>query len=176
MVLIFLKWVLVLQIIGIIGFPISYFLFKHVKGIGIGFSKPLGILFLCSTYWIISHIPYVSQGNYSLFIWFFFLLSSSLIYLIWKRNEIILVIQENKILLLSIELTFFLVFLLWVFVRILDPNIYGTEKPMDFMMMNSIVNSSNFPPHDLWFSGEVISYYYFGYWIFGIMGFSLRNI
>ncbi|MDP7194169.1 MAG: hypothetical protein QF496_01150, partial [Dehalococcoidia bacterium] len=70
--MIFLKWVLVLQIIGIIGFPISYFLFKNVKGIGIGFSKPLGILFLCSTYWIISHIPYVSHGNSSLFIWVFF--------------------------------------------------------------------------------------------------------
>ena len=77
MLLIFLKWVLVLQIIGIIGFPISYFLFKHVKGIGIGFSKPLGILFLCSTYWIISNIPYVSHGNSSLFIWAFFLLSFS---------------------------------------------------------------------------------------------------
>lgn len=169
MVLIFLKWVLVLQIIGIIGFPISYFLFKNVKGIGIGFSKPLGILFLCSTYWIISHIPYVSHGNSSLFIWFFFLLSSSLIYLILKRNEIILAIQEYKVLLLTIELMFFLVLLLWLFVRFIDPNIYGTEKPMDFMMMNSVVNSSNFPPHDLWFSGEVISYYYFGYWIFGII-------
>ncbi len=169
MVLIFLKWILVLQIIGIIGFPISYFLFKHVKGIGIGFSKPLGILFLCSTYWIISHIPYISQENFSLFIWFFFLLSLSLIYLIFKRNEIISAIQENKVLLLTIELVFFLVLLLWIFVRFLDPNIYGTEKPMDFMMMNSVVNSSGFPPHDLWFSGEIISYYYFGYWIFGII-------
>ena len=109
--LIFLKWVLVLQIIGIIGFPISYFLFKHVKGIGIGFSKPLGILLLSSTFWIISHIPYVSLGNYSLYLWLFFLLFLSLIYLILKKNEIILAIQENKLLILTIELMFFFVFL-----------------------------------------------------------------
>ena len=161
-----LKWILILQAVGIIGVPISYFLFKSVKGRGIGFAKPVGIIVLTSSYWIISHIPYFPHDSNWLKVWFFFLLFLSSIVLIKKRSGIIPFIKQNKILLISIEIMFFIVFLFWLFVRMYDPNISGTEKPMDFMILNSVVTSSTFPPSDLWLSGEVISYYYFGYWIF----------
>ena len=47
-----------------------------------------------------------------------------------------------------------------------DNNAVGTERPMDSMMLNSVFNSYYNPPNDLWMSGNKISYYYFGYWIF----------
>ena len=170
------KWILVLQGIGFIGLPISCFLFKFVKGKGVGFSKPLGIIILCTSYWLISHIPHFPQDPFLLKVWFFCLISISSIALIAKRSQIVSFIKENKILLISIEVVFMCVFLFWVFVRMYDPNISGTEKPMDFMILNSVITSSNnFPPPDLWFSGEVISYYYFGYWIFGMIS-KLSNI
>src|SRR5439155_20343804 len=43
------------------------------------------------------------------------------------------------------------------------PEILGTEKPMELMMINGIMNSPTFPPRDLWLSGYSISYYHFGY-------------
>ena len=175
MVLIFLKWILVLQIIGIIGFPLSYFLFKNLRSVGIGFSKPIGIIILCSSYWLISNIPVFPIGYTSLIIWSLFLLSLSLIFLFINRKEFSLIIKQNKYLFLTIEVIFFLVFFFWIFIRFLDPNIVGTEKPMDFMILNSMMNFSTFPPTDLWYSGEVISYYYFGYWIWGIISI-LSNI
>ena len=175
MVLIFLKWILVLQIIGIIGFPLSYFLFKNLRSVGIGFSKPIGIIILCSSYWLISNIPVFPMGYTSLIIWSLFLLSLSLIFLFINRKEFTLIIKQNKYLFLTIEVIFFLVFFFWIFIRFLDPNIVGTEKPMDFMILNSMMNFSTFPPTDLWYSGEVISYYYFGYWIWGIISI-LSNI
>ena len=44
-----------------------------------------------------------------------------------------------------------------------NPEIVGTEKPMELMFINGIMNSPTFPPRDLWLSGFAISYYYFGY-------------
>ncbi len=49
------------------------------------------------------------------------------------------------------------------FVRASNPDIVGTEKPMELMFINGIMNSPVFPPRDLWLSGYSISYYYFGY-------------
>jgi YYY domain-containing protein len=49
------------------------------------------------------------------------------------------------------------------FFRSANPEILGTEKPMELMFINGIMNSPTFPPRDLWLSGYSISYYYFGY-------------
>jgi YYY domain-containing protein len=58
---------------------------------------------------------------------------------------------------------FLVAFAGWAFVRAANPEIVGTEKPMELAFINSILHSSNLPPHDPWLSGFAISYYYFGY-------------
>ena len=47
--------------------------------------------------------------------------------------------------------------------RSYNPDILGTEKPMELMFINSILRSTTFPPQDAWLAGYSISYYYFGY-------------
>jgi YYY domain-containing protein len=64
---------------------------------------------------------------------------------------------------LTVELLFFLAFAFLVFVRAGNPEIVGTEKPMELAFINAILRSPTFPPHDPWLSGFGISYYYFGY-------------
>jgi YYY domain-containing protein len=49
------------------------------------------------------------------------------------------------------------------FIRSANPEIVGTEKPMELMMIHGALNSPMFPPRDLWLSGYSISYYHFGY-------------
>ena len=48
-------------------------------------------------------------------------------------------------------------------------DIAGTEKPMDFAMINGILVSPNMPPQDPWLAGAGISYYYFGYLIVAML-------
>ena len=64
---------------------------------------------------------------------------------------------------LGVEVFFFLALAAWAFFRAHNPEIAGTEKPMEFAFLNGILNSSQFPPRDPWLSGYAISYYYFGY-------------
>ena len=65
------------------------------------------------------------------------------------------------------ELIFAVVFLGYAVYRSRNPEIWGTEKPMDFALMNGIILSPTFPPNDPWFAGHGINYYYFGYVVAG---------
>jgi len=71
---------------------------------------------------------------------------------------------------LLVELLFLLAFAAWAWVRAHDPAADHTEQPMDLMFMNSIRASLAYPPQDAWLAGHPISYYYFGYWLFNMVG------
>jgi YYY domain-containing protein len=70
---------------------------------------------------------------------------------------------RQRLVILVVELVFLLSFAGMAFVRAANPEILGTEKPMELAFINAILNSPVFPPHDPWLSGYAISYYYFGY-------------
>lgn len=72
-------------------------------------------------------------------------------------------LRKNRSIVFSVEAIFFGAFAIWAFVRAANPEILGTEKPMELAFINSIIRSPEFPPHDPWLSGYAISYYYFGY-------------
>ncbi len=57
----------------------------------------------------------------------------------------------------------------WAYFRRYNPEIAGTEKPMEFAFLNGILNSTRFPPQDPWLAGYGISYYYFGYVILAML-------
>lgn len=69
-----------------------------------------------------------------------------------------------------VEALFLLAFATWAWVRAHDPAADHTEQPMDLMFMHSIRASLTYPPQDAWLAGYPISYYYFGYWLFNLIG------
>ena len=60
--------------------------------------------------------------------------------------------------------------------RWLNPEIVGTEKPMDLALLSATMRSTAFPPLDPWFAGESINYYYLGYSMGGAIGEPGRRI
>ena len=72
-------------------------------------------------------------------------------------------LKANRWLVLTTELLFLGVLVGWAVIRAYNPDIAGTEKPMEFAFVNGILRSPLFPPQDPWLSGYGISYYYFGY-------------
>src|SRR5581483_8681850 len=72
-------------------------------------------------------------------------------------------LQERWAFIIAVELTFTGVFFAGAHMRSYVPEITGTEKPMDFMLLNAASRSRYSPPTDAWFAGSGVSYYYFGY-------------
>jgi YYY domain-containing protein len=57
---------------------------------------------------------------------------------------------------------FFVVFLFWVYVRGLRPEVSNTESPMDYGFMAAMMRADYLPAEDIWMSGSPINYYYVG--------------
>ncbi|MBU1473160.1 hypothetical protein KKB64_05270 [Patescibacteria group bacterium] len=67
------------------------------------------------------------------------------------------------------EVFFFAALLLWSWVKGHEPSIRGLEKFMDYGFMQSILNSSYFPPPDMWYPPYPINYYYFGHLVTAVL-------
>lgn len=163
----FLWWLLIVEAIGLAAFPLAYYLLKRLPDRGFSVSKPLGILILGYSGWIMSVFHLVPSVRLSLIVLLLVLAGVSAAVVVQKRDELWAFLRAERRTLIISE-AIFLVFLVgWAIFRSYDPSIDHTEQPMDFAFLNAAVESTSGHPEDPWLRGEPISYYYFGYWMMG---------
>ena len=172
----FLAWYVFITLLGWITFPLAYHLFPALRDRGYIFSRALGLLIWGYVFWLFASLGIAQNDRGGLLLGLVVLGSLSA----WAflntdgRTQtagsvvkglpaMVDWVKANKSLVLTTEILFLLAFGLMAFVRSANPEIVGTEKPMELMMINGILHSPDFPPRDLWLSGYSISYYYFGY-------------
>ncbi len=162
-----LKWWVLFEIIGWITFPICFSLFKNLYTKGYSFSKITGLLFWGYAYWIGNTFGIIGNTRLGAVFALIVILSASIISLYKKHiwTEIYTWIKENIKIILFSEVLFLISLFFMVVMRGANPEIIGTEKPMELSFINGILRSQTFPPNDPWLSGYSISYYYFGYLI-----------
>ena len=164
-----LLWVGAVEVIGLAVFPLCYFLFSRLKDRGYSVSKPLGILVIAYLSWILSVLRLVPSVQITL-IGLLALLAGLSGWYGWRnRREILAFVVRERFVLLATEGIFLAMFLVWVVYRAYDPFISNTEQPMDFAFLNASVRSFLGAPEDPWLRGETVSYYYFGYWMMGML-------
>jgi len=159
----FIFWYLIVTALGWIVFPVVFRLVPNLPGRGFSFSKLLGLLLWGYLYWILGRLGITANNQGGLFFTLFLVIALGVIAFRDKKGEIGQWFRENHSLILSVEALFLVAFIGWALIRSLNPEILGTEKPMELAFINAIINSASFPPHDPWLSGYAISYYYFGY-------------
>jgi len=160
-----LIWWLIVEILGLAALPLTYRLFKNLPDRGYAFARPLGILLTSYVLWIGASFGFLrhSWGG----IVFSILVVAAGSWWFYSRGDreagIASFLRGNRRLVIANEALFALAFVLFALFRAYNPEIMGTEKPMEFAFLNAILRSDTFPPHDPWLSGFGISYYYFGY-------------
>ena len=164
-----LLWLITVEIIGLAVFPLAYFLLPKLSDRGYGLSKPLGILLIGYVAWILSVVHLLPSVRATLFGLVLLVAASSAALVYFHRDEMTAFLKRRWRLIAITEIVFLAFFLGWVLFRAYDPAINHTEQPMDFAFLNASLESTFGQPEDPWLRGESISYYYFGYWMMGVV-------
>ena len=159
-----MEWYFTLTLLGWLTFPLSYRLLPELHDRGYTISRTLGLLVWGYLFWLLTSLG-VTRNNISGLLFSVAVLAGLSLWALKgiRPSELLAWLKARVHLILTTELLFMVFFAAWSIVRAANPEAVGTEKPMELAFINSILNSSTFPPHDPWLSGYAISYYYFGY-------------
>lgn len=166
-----LSWWFVIFAIGFISLPLVFILFRKFWDKGYLFSKiisPVILTYLIFTGGVFKVLPFT---NLNLFLILFAFVLLDIFFLKQKNNfsNFKKIIKENYKFFIFEEILFLLVLVIWSYIRGFMPDIESLEKYMDWGFINSALRSNFLPPQDMWFSGEIINYYYFGHLIFAVL-------
>ncbi|RPJ26536.1 MAG: hypothetical protein EHM33_11210, partial [Chloroflexi bacterium] len=130
---------------------------------GYALSRAFGLLIWGYVFWLFASFGVAQNDTGGLLLGLVILGGLSAWAFVNCKWELTNWLRANRRFIISTEVLFLLAFGLMTFIRAANPEIVGTEKPMELMFINGIMNSPTFPPRDLWLSGYSISYYHFGY-------------
>jgi YYY domain-containing protein len=164
-------WWLIIEILGLVALPLTMRLFGHLPDRGYALAKPLGMLLVSYVLWLGATFGLLHNSVGGIV----FSILAAGVFSGWfyargkKDSSLLTVLEERRWVIVASEALFTLAFGLWALYRAYNPEIAGTEKPMEFGFLNAILRSETFPPHDPWLSGFAISYYYFGYLMMAVL-------
>lgn len=178
----FLLWYLLSTLLGWLTFPLAYRFFPALADRGYTISRAFGLLVWGYIFWLFASFGIAQNDIGGLLLGLIVLAGMSVwtisnyqlsrsipsgpissLQSLFSNSPILAFVKSNRSLIITTELLFLLAFAFMASIRATNPEILGTEKPMELMMIQGIMNSPTFPPRDLWLSGYSISYYYFGY-------------
>ena len=159
----FFSWYLFITLLGWLTFPLAHRLFPALADRGYALSRAAGLLLWGFLFWWMASLGIVMNDLGGLLLALVILAGLSLWAFLGQRDEVVEFVKRGWKVILTAETLFLLAFAFMALVRAANPEILGTEKPMELAFINAILRSPTFPPRDPWLSGWSISYYYFGY-------------
>jgi YYY domain-containing protein len=173
-----LLWWLLIQIFCVAVLPLAWSLFRFLPDRGYALAKALGLLLVSYLLWLGASFKLLpnSAGG----IVFALVIVGGVSWWVGReglrrsahgRPGVALLdwLRNNRAMVIAVEVLFLAVLAGWAAFRAYNPDIAGTEKPMELTFMNGVLGSRFFPPQDPWLSGYGISYYYFGYVMLGLL-------
>lgn len=168
-------WWLTIELLGLVALPVAMLLFRGLPDRGYTAAKPLGLLlvgWLAYTLAMVKVLPFERWGLLlcalvvaAFSAWLLLRDGRALLFAMRERFRSASFLRH----VLAAELLFAILLAAWAFLRAYNPDILDQEKFMDFGILNSILKSGTFPPHDMWLSGQSLNYYYFGYILIAVV-------
>lgn len=157
------SWWLTTTALGLLAFPVARHLFRALPDRGYSLARPLGLLLLSYLVWVLGLGHVVPNGRGAAVLALVVLAAVAFILVLRQPGELVAWLRRSWRQVALVEALYAAAFVLFAVFRAYSPEIAGTEKPMDFALLNAILRSQAFPPADPWLSGYPISYYYFGH-------------
>jgi YYY domain-containing protein len=164
------RWFLFFQLMAVVGFPITFVLAKRLPDCGWGLSRTLSLLLLGYGSWILASVRLVPFSRIQILI--VFLALSAVSGWLYRRNreEMTARVKECWKWMLGAEFVYLGLYIVYLVIRMYNPDVYWGEKPMDLSFLASTYRSHWFPPLDPWYGGHTVNYYYLGHTLLAIVG------
>jgi len=163
-------WYLVIFALGLFVYPLVRATFPGLADHGYPLARIVGMLLWAWLAWMAGSIG-LSYSKLTIGIALGVIVLVGLWQAWRQRQALAQEFRERWKYFLMVEVIFLAFFLIDLFIRLGNPDLWhpskGGERPMDFAYFNAILKSSTFPPYDPWFAGGYINYYYYGYVIVG---------
>jgi YYY domain-containing protein len=161
-----LSWLIVLEGMAFIVWPLTFFLFQHLPDRGYLFAKLVGLLGVGLITWLLASLGWMAFSSRAVGLAVAVIAIPSFSIFLKRRAEIAAFLRAQWRVLVLGEAIFLTAFFALIAVRMVNPDLWhpylGGEKPMDFAYLNAVLKSSYMPPYDPWFAGGYMNYYYFG--------------
>jgi YYY domain-containing protein len=157
-------WIIAIQCLALLSLPLVSLACQRFPDHGYALSKSAGIFIFGFFAWI---LPALGLANFnSSYLWtILILLIVANFFLVFKIFESNLKILPQKKYIITTEILFSSVFLVFLLIRAFNPEIFWGEKPMDLTFLNYFLRSETLPPQDPWAAGNTMRYYYLGTYI-----------
>ena len=166
-------WLIFVQGIGILAFPLAFVVFRPLADRGWLLSKGLGLLLVGLVAWLLASLEIVAFGRLGVTLGVLALFAAGATTLVLLRGPILQFLRDRWKTVAFAELLFLVAFLAFVLIRMANPDLWhpyrGGEKPMDIAYLNAVLKSSYMPPYDPWFGGGYINYYYWGQFLVAVL-------
>ena len=166
-------WWLAVVLVGLAAWPVTFVVFHHLSDRGYILARSLGLIIVAYLVWLPASLCLLRNTLPTILL--ALALLALLSYYLFRRYQEAMVAfwRDRRRLILFNEALFAAAFLLFVVIRMFNPDLWqpwlGGEKPMEFAFLNAILKSPYFPPYDPYYAGGYINYYYYGQFIVGLV-------
>jgi YYY domain-containing protein len=165
-------WWLALLALQWLAWPISFALFRHFGDGGYGFARAVGLILMAWISWMLAATHMLINNVWPYLAALMFLVMLAREGWRWQQEAMRDFWQERRGLIWAVEGVFSGAFLLFLFIRLLNPDLwqpwFGGEKFMEFAFFNAVLKTPTFPPYDPYFAHGIMNYYYYGYQILAV--------
>ncbi len=160
-----LSWWGLVTLAGVAVYPLLVRLLGNLPDKGYTLARAAGLLLVGFVFWLLASMGFLRNTTGSMLLAWLIILAGGLVFYFraGERIDWRLWWRQNRTIIITGEILFIVLLFGWALYRAHINETFTTEKPMELMMMSSVMRSEIFPPNDGWLSGYAISYYYFGY-------------
>jgi len=127
----FLSWYVLITILGWLTFPLAFYLFPALADRGYTLARAFGLLIWGYIFWLFASFRLAQNDIGGLLLGLVILGGGSAWAFVNCKAEVVDWLRENRRLVITTESLFLLAFGFMAFVRAANPDIVGTEKPME---------------------------------------------
>ena len=166
-----LSWWALVSLAGLAALPLLWRVLGGLPDRGYAFARAAGVLLVAFVYWLLASLGFLRNSTGGMVLaWVLVGVIGLSAWYSGRRFNLRSYWNENRAAIITTEILFAGLFLLWAVVRAYQNGLSATEKPMELAFISAVMRSDQFPPNDPWMAGYSISYYYFGYVMAAMLG------